>query len=198
MILGVSAACVFSCVLGFEFSKFFFVFPWFALCARKGRTSRSHRKNQWISSIFHLPRSRRRAPRQAEHQRHHVQERHQKTLEKIQKSHTFEVPGAISRQVAKRSPKRHPRGGQNGAKLGPWPPPLEAEISSRCVSWPHPRATSEFLGAPGRLQERPGADFGALLGCPLGPHGGQKRPGGVRALILVSPGCLRGAFWEPF
>ena len=77
-------------------------------------------------------------------------------------------------------------------------PPLEAEISSRCVSWPHPRATSEFFGAPGRLQERPGADFGALLGCPLGPHGGQKRPGGVRALILVSPGCLRGAFWEPF
>ena len=75
-------------------------------------------------------------------------------------------------------------------------PPLEAEISSRCVSWPHPRATSEFFGAPGRLQERPGADFGALLGCPLGPHGGQKRPGGGSGphfgLSGVPPGSILG------
>ena len=77
-------------------------------------------------------------------------------------------------------------------------PPQEAEKSSRCVSWPHPGATSELFFAPGGLQERPVADFKALLGLPLGPHGGQKRPGGVQGFILVPPGAFWGAFWELF
>ena len=43
-----------------------------------------------------------------------------------------------------------------------------------------------FLGPPGRHQER----FGAHLAPTLGPHGAQKRPGGLQALIFDPPGTI--------
>ena len=46
------------------------------------------------------------------------------------------------------------------------------------------------LGPPGRPQE----PFGALLAPTLGPHGAQKCPGGLQALIFDPP----GAPWGPF
>ena len=101
MFWGVSAACVFSCVFDFDVSYLFFLFPWFAPCARKGRTSRSHYTNQRISSILQLPPSRRRAPRQAENQRHHVQKHHQKVRKHIE-CHTLLVPGGVPRNEASR------------------------------------------------------------------------------------------------
>ena len=51
------------------------------------------------------------------------------------------------------------------------------------------------LGSPpARHQER----FEALLAATLGPHGVQRRPGGLRALIWCSPAPLREQFLRLF
>ena len=144
--LGVSAACVFFCVVGLDYSKVFFLFPWFAPCARKGRTSRSHRKNQWISSMFQLPPSRRRAPRQAENQRHHVQKHQQQTLEKASNFILFWSPGALPEtKPQKCSPAGSPGG--SGALLARL---LEAEIDQLSAPRGPQEAPHEFSGPPGR------------------------------------------------
>ena len=146
MSLGVSAACVFSCVFGLDFSSLFFLFPCFAPCARKGRTSRSHRKNQWILSIFQLPPSRRRAPRQAENQRHHVQKQHQKTLEKASNFTLCWSPGALPETMPQKcSPAGSPGG--SGALLARL---LEAEIDQLSAPRGPQEAPHEFFGPPGR------------------------------------------------
>ena len=124
----------------------FFLFPWFAPCARKGRTSRSHRKNQWILSIFQLPPSRRRAPRQAENQRHHVQKQHQKTLEKASNFTLCWSPGALPEtKPQKCSPAGSPGG--SGALLARL---LEAEIDQLSAPRGPQEAPHEFFGPPGR------------------------------------------------
>ena len=136
----------FSSVVGFDFSSLLFLFPWFAPCARKGRTSRSHRKNQWISSIFQLPPSRRRAPRQAENQRHHVQQKHQQQLENASKFILFWSPGALPEtKPQKCSPAGSPGG--SGALLARL---LEAEIDQLSAPRGPQEAPHEFVGPLGR------------------------------------------------
>ena len=146
MILGVSAACVFSCVFGLDVSSLFFLFPCFAPCARKGRTSRSHRKNQWIFANFQYPPSRRRAPRQAENQRHHVQKHHPKTSENTSNFTLFGFPGAPPEtKPQKCSPAGSPGG--SGALLARL---LEAEIDQLSAPRGPQEAPHEFFGPPGR------------------------------------------------
>ena len=124
----------------------FFLFPWFAPCARKGRTSRSHRKNQWISSFFQLPPSRRRAPRQAENQRHHVQKQHQNTLEKASNFTLCWSPGALPETMPQKcSPAGSPGG--SGALLARL---LEAEIDQLSAPRGPQEAPHKFVGPPGR------------------------------------------------
>ena len=175
MILGVSAACVFSCVLGLDCSSLFFLFPCFAPCARKGRTSRSHRKNQWMLSIFQLPPSRRRAPRQAENQRHHVQKHYQQTLEKASNFVLFGSPGALPEtKPQKCSPAGSPGG--SGALLAPLP---EAEIDQLSAPRGPQEAPHEFFGPPGRPRAAAKSDLRRSrrpLWAPCGPEAPRIPP----------------------
>ena len=61
------------------------------------------------------------------------------------------------------------------------------------------------LGGPGAhpiicfaLPGRPQEPFGALLAPTLGPHGAQKCPGGLQALIFDPPGTPWGPFFFDF
>ena len=148
-----SVACVFSCVFGLDVSSFFFLFPWFAPCARKVRTSRSHCKNKWNFAFFQLPPSSRRAPRQAENQRHHVQKHHPKTVENTSNFILFWSPGALPEtKPQKCSPAGSPGG--SGALLAPLP---EAAIDQ--------------LSAPRGPQEAPHDFFWEVTGGEWVPQG---------------------------
>ena len=165
------------------------MFPWFSPCARKGRTSRSHRKYQRIlPSMFRPLPSRRRAPRQAENQRHDVQKHHPKKLENASNFILFWSPGALPEtKPQKCSPAGSPGG--SGALLAPLP---EAEIDQLSAPRGPQEAPHELFRPPG--QER----FEALPAATLGPHGAQKLPGSLRTLILDPPPPLPWSIFHSF
>ena len=119
----------------------------------------------------HLP-SRRRAPRQAENQRHHVQKHHQQKLENASNFILFWFPGALPEtKPQKCSPAGSPGG--SGALLAPLP---EAEIDQLSAPRGPQEAPHDFCWAsgppPGRRQER----FEALPAATLGPEAPRRPP----------------------
>ena len=145
-------------------------------------------------AIFQLPLSRRRAPRQAENQRHHVQKHHQTKLENASNFILCWSPGALPEtKPQKCSPAGSPGG--SGALLARL---LEAEIDQLSAPRGPQEAPHEFLLAsgppPGRRQER----FEALPAATLGPHGVQKLPGSLRTLILDPPPPLPWSIFHSF
>mgnify|MGYP003325415564 CR=1 FL=1 len=196
--LGVSAACVCSCVVGFDVSQLFFLFPWFAPCARKGRTSRSHRKNQWLSSSFQLPPSRRRAPRQAESQRHHVQKHYQKRLENSSKlircSSPVALPETTPQLVRERGPEyirkakqaskaskaskqsKQAKQASNVRERGPKPSKLSKLSKTRRLDY--------LKSAPGAANRGKGAPRGIWLKSPA--VGGAPRKIKIKITIMAA------------
>ena len=87
------------------------------------------------------------------------------------------------RRVAETTPKIPPRSPPQS------PPGTLKSINFSPLGGPGAQPTICFA-PPGRPQE----PFGVLLAPTLGPHGAQKRPGGLQALISCPP----GPFWEHF
>ena len=117
-----------------------------------------------------------------------------KNLGKSKKWHTFEVPGAISRQVAKRRPKRHPRGHQNGAKLGPPPPPWRLKSPQDASPGRTPARQVNFLAPPGGSRSGPGPILERSWGGPWAHMAARSALGGSGPSFW----SLRGASGEHF
>ena len=90
----------------------------------------------------------------------------------------------------------------------PGPPKMDAKIApgaaqdvEKCpnnFSGGPPAGTSEFLFAPGRLQERSGADLYSAHVASWQPPGAQGGPGGLRELIFIIVGAVVAPFWYLF
>ena len=154
MISRALAASCFSEAFGCDSCSIFFLCNWLPLCARTRRTRSSHRKKQWISSIYQFLPSRRRAPRQAANPSNHVRKHVRTSFKNRRLLILFRLPGGL--------PEKYPPGKPPGGSPGP------------SGTLPGPQAEIDQLFAPRCPQEPPNEFFGAS-GGPRGRP--RRRPG---------------------